>query len=569
MSASKIIQAAAGVGGEPEGAFDTRYLHYKPYGSESITSQSRFYDGASPATYFKAMASTALGLSVPQGVYIHPYGEKIYVVRSNEYVHQADLSTPWDSITFGTWTNFYTGSQTTNAVDLTFKPDGTVMYVVCYSTDKIHQYDLSTAWDVTTATFDASSSALPYSGTQNPSGLWFKDDGTKVFVCDFQVDKVISMDLATAWDISSTLTIDEEWAGINETNVQSICFSADGSKMYELGNTNDRIKEYTLTTPWTTPGSGTTGTEDGISAYAATFNSTFQQVNTGLHVSQCPGYFYHVSDTSDIVTGWQVGVYGGSHDGRGGSDISDDGTVLIRPDSTRVYIHSLSTGWDFTTASANGYVSFSGNDGLASIYDASFQDNGNKLLIMGYNLDQNSLCILYNLSTQWDITTYVNNSSRQVDSLGNGYYAYGGDISEDGMNFAFVRYNWENGLDPRINVRNLSTAFDTNGSTTGTSQFIFTDNFNPYYGVSFNSDGTKVYIPGNGVVREYDLSSAWDVTNMTLANEAKLVGYPRTFRVKGDGTQGIAGSNGWIGRYAMEPAFSSDSPYYIEDYEIS
>ena len=82
---------------------------------------------------------------------------------------------------------------------LAFKPDGTKMYMVGNTTDRVYQYTLSTPWNLATATYDTVSFLLSGQDTA-PVGLAFKPDGTK---------------------------------------------------MYVLGNTNDRVYQYTLTDPLT------------------------------------------------------------------------------------------------------------------------------------------------------------------------------------------------------------------------------------------------------------------------------------------------------------------------------
>jgi hypothetical protein len=73
----------------------------------------------------------------------------IPVTHVNEY----DLSTAWDITTASYLQNFSVAAQETNPQDLFFKPDGTKMYVIGSSGDDVNEYDLSTAWDVTTASY--------------------------------------------------------------------------------------------------------------------------------------------------------------------------------------------------------------------------------------------------------------------------------------------------------------------------------------------------------------------------------------------------------------------------------
>jgi hypothetical protein len=80
---------------------------------------------------------------------------------------------------------------------LTFKPDGTKMYVTTLNS-LMFQYSLSTAWDITTATYDSVSASI----LTNSTGVRFKSDGTRCYIVDYggSVDEYL---LSTAWDIST------------------------------------------------------------------------------------------------------------------------------------------------------------------------------------------------------------------------------------------------------------------------------------------------------------------------------------------------------------------------------
>jgi DNA-binding beta-propeller fold protein YncE len=67
------------------------------------------------------------------------------------------------------------------------------MYVIGYVVTHVNEYDLSTAWDVSTASYLQNFSV----GTQEntPTGIFFKPDGTKMYVIGYSGDAVLSYDL--------------------------------------------------------------------------------------------------------------------------------------------------------------------------------------------------------------------------------------------------------------------------------------------------------------------------------------------------------------------------------------
>jgi hypothetical protein len=76
------------------------------------------------------------------------------------------------------------------------------MYVIGYTGDDVNEYDLGTAWDITTASYLQNFSVSAQEIT--PQGVFFKPDGTKMYVVGSVGDDVNEYDLSTAWDITTS-----------------------------------------------------------------------------------------------------------------------------------------------------------------------------------------------------------------------------------------------------------------------------------------------------------------------------------------------------------------------------
>ena len=96
----------------------------------------------------------------------------------------------WD-ISTATYDNvsFSVSGQDTNPFGITFKPDGTKMYMVGYTNDRVYQYTLSTPWVVSSATYDSVSFLVSGQDT-NPIDITFKPDGTKMYILGYTNDRV-------------------------------------------------------------------------------------------------------------------------------------------------------------------------------------------------------------------------------------------------------------------------------------------------------------------------------------------------------------------------------------------
>jgi DNA-binding beta-propeller fold protein YncE len=174
----------------------------------------------------------------------------MYVVgiSSPRDVNEYDLSIAWDVTTASFLQAFSVNLQEVAAVGLFFKPDGLKMYVMGYSGDDINEYDLSTAWDISTASFLQLFSVAAQE--LNPNGLFFKPDGLKMYIVGTTGDDVNEYDLSTAWNVTTASYLQSFSVAAQDTNPHSLFFKDDGLKMYIAGTTGDDINEYDLSTAW-------------------------------------------------------------------------------------------------------------------------------------------------------------------------------------------------------------------------------------------------------------------------------------------------------------------------------
>jgi sugar lactone lactonase YvrE len=210
----------------------------------------------------------------------------------------------------------YTGDSFTTALtvtDVTFNNDGTVMYLADDATDTIRQYNLATAFDITTAVFDNdfdnsgvdidvkgitfnnTGSKMFFVGQQTvgiyefdlgtnydvstanllvplktlnliplaivePTGLIFNDDGRKLYVTDSTRENVTEIELGVPFDVTTPVAIEELDVSAESTNPSDLAFNADGTKLFVLDRGNKTVFEYEITTGYDfTTANGYTG----------------------------------------------------------------------------------------------------------------------------------------------------------------------------------------------------------------------------------------------------------------------------------------------------------------------
>jgi hypothetical protein len=207
----------------------------------------------STAVYSQVFSVSAQELS-PQGLFFKPDGTKMYVTGLNGYdVNEYNLSTAWDVSTAVYSQVFSVSAQEIGPTALFFKPDGTKMYVTGLNGYDVNEYNLSTAWDVSTAVYSQNFSVS--SQEASPAALFFKPDGTKMYVVGDSGDDVNEYDLSTAWDVSTAVYSQNFSVSSQEASPTALFFKPDGTKMYVTGTDGDDVNEYTLpanTTIWDT-----------------------------------------------------------------------------------------------------------------------------------------------------------------------------------------------------------------------------------------------------------------------------------------------------------------------------
>ena len=108
---------------------------------------------------------------------------------------------------------------------------------------KIFQYTFSTAWDLSTGTY-SSKSILISSQVSTGTGLCFSSDGSKMYVIDdgtALLNTIYQYDLSTPWDVSTAsyslknITVYSSATGVYEFNPTGIDISSDGKMIIFTG----------------------------------------------------------------------------------------------------------------------------------------------------------------------------------------------------------------------------------------------------------------------------------------------------------------------------------------------
>jgi len=242
-------------------------------------------------------------------------------------------------------------------------------------------------------------------GEGHPRDLFFNPDGTKLFVLGNGGDDIRSVELTTAWDLTSfddnTVEIADLVGTSNiggggfEGQVYSLYIANDpndtntyGKKWFTTGNSRDEVQVYTSSVAWDV---------STIDVNAAEYISTTDFTNNPYGVSFNPsGSIMYVIVGNDTAT-IDIGAY------------------------------NLSTNWDVTTAvydsGSSLNLTLTDPAGNTELYprNMTFNSDGTVLYIAG---DQREYIYQLELSTPYDVSTAVQTKSLYTQNA-DAYSFYG------------------------------------------------------------------------------------------------------------------------------------------------
>jgi len=238
-------------------------------------------------------------------------------------------------------------SSTDNDVrDVKFNNDGTKVFLLGRANDNVYEYSVSTPFDASTITLVRTLDISVVDSTQGDNAansIEFNTDGTKLFMLGQGQDLVNEYALSTGFDLSTASFTRSLNIQSQENLPYGLAFNNDGTKMYITGWTGDDINEYTLTT--------------GFDLSTASYSQLFS-----------------VSSQSTRPSAVQF---------------NSDGTLMFvlngHTDPT-IFQYTLTTAFDVSTASYSD-KSFSVLDQETKARGFCFGDTGSKLYVVGWTGD--------------------------------------------------------------------------------------------------------------------------------------------------------------------------------------
>lgn len=420
--------------------------------------------------YYTASGNSALpGLANATTYYVaNSVGANVTLSKSNTLTYTAISNT--NVLANG---QYIIPAANGNPQGLSFKPDGTRMYVIGnQKNSQIQQYALSTPWQVNTATFTTNSyNWWTASGplTYGPAGLAFKPDGTAVYLSFQNGDKIAQFGLSTPWSVNSASFVQ---ALDTVPTANSITFANSAvdvtTDFITYAGANSVLANSTLVILSTTTVGGTM------------LNSLANNYPVYIRYANSSGFAI-----SSSLTGANVNIVtAGTGSFKAKQSVQNLTDIKFNTDGTKMYLgrsgglileYVLSTAWDISTATLN-YAKSTSPGLSASPQGITFTADGKKLFAL--STSTNSI-FSYSLATPWDLSSATYDSQRKAITPNTSANSYALEMKPDASRFftgditsnSVTEYDWYTTY-PSQNVESghylLKTEFTTtNANTSG------------------------------------------------------------------------------------------------------
>ena len=142
-----------------------------------------------------------------------------------------------------------------------FKADGTRLYIVGTQTDTVYEYEIPTAWDLSSVVNDAASRQFSVSSQANSArDIYFNSTGTTFYIVNDN-GYIYEYSLTTAWDISTASYTNNSFDTSSQGSGAQAMFLGNGN-MYVVNDGTNQAYQYNFSQAGLVLGSGSFASTD-------------------------------------------------------------------------------------------------------------------------------------------------------------------------------------------------------------------------------------------------------------------------------------------------------------------
>jgi sugar lactone lactonase YvrE len=457
---------------------DETHLYIVASGADKVLQYDMTVPGNPRSSVFVGELDVSGQDGLPYGVRINSDGTKLFVSGdTNNTIFAYDLSTPWDITTASYNSESLTTATAVSLPSFAFSSDGTFLVINDESSSSLHAYTLSTAWDLSTATLQSELS-LGSIGGYGGESMWMHPDGDLIVVRDY-TNGAYYIELSTPKDITTAALRDTVRLKDGFGSTRWFTFNSSGTRLYTSDATSDQVQCFPTGVDY----------EMGSAKYT--------MIAGALNASP-------------------YGLW-----------ISPDGKHLFvaSASTARIYHHPIGTAFDLSTMGISD-ADFSTSSQTSVPSSVVLSNDGKKMWV---GATTGGVVVEYDLSTPWDLTTASYNSVT-LDTSTQTAVTNVMIVSPDGEDLYVTsnltgttlwRYHLSTAWD--LSTASYNDLYDFSGGITGTLEHGF-----------WTPDGDYFYaLDSAGAISEFYASSPWDTSTLSAtgaswtfpSGAASLMGY--------------------------------------------
>ena len=528
-----------------------------------------------------------------RAIYFRDDGNFYLLGLTNDRVYAYTMSGGDVSTASYTGTSFLVSGQETNGTGLFFRSNGAQMYVLGTTNRIVRVYDLSTAWNISTAVYNAGASTRSVAGqTTTPAGLFMDSTGTYVYIGGLGT-VAYQYSLSIAWNFASTFSFMGSITLTNASQTRGIYVHPSGGSFFTQDSTycykhycsgftiysgysqnslmvgNGYFDIPNSYSPLGTSTQGGIYSDDGLN-FLVGYNSDLAgfTCSAAWNLSTM-GYYWNHARSTTFPTTYISSQFRDLSRPSGNTSVllTMRGGYIEKWTTTALLPQGGIGGWLTqeninTTTSKAEYVKLTNFNAteLTGVKSASLENNDNSILLFNglttgylwkFDLATPKSFIGMSASTVGDVNASLNKGPAAIrgaafNSTGNVLYL--ADTST---------------TDPTIYRHQLNTPYNLSTTTFPAGAQGKGENFSNagyfYFGtangvmskIRFKSDGTRFYINNTNTIFQYDLGTAWEISTAVAGSSYTVT--PQTnlaastladFWISSDGSQLLCLSTG-------------------------
>ena len=344
--------------------------------------------GTVDQTYYGA---TKHGLTANYTFWFRRDGLKVYFAdQIHDGFIEFTLENPWDisessmirhNTDFNGIANWMDAGGFKQLWGAKFGDSGNKLYAMDLGGDDLRQYSLSTAYDVTTISYDGLIDLKTNGGNEGPIGFEWASDGSAFWIADVVGDLVAKYTVSNSWDITSGTITEVQTFSVagQESAPTDITWKPDGTKFFVTGLSGNGVDTYTCSTAFDI----STATHSGF----RTLNSRpmcLQFNNDGTQ-------FIYCRDATSVDSYVYV------------VDCSTPYDMSSTLTTTEILLTTNHWDRNITPTNVNGQTNTTYLDGIRAV---TYSNSGTKLTVIGARVDGTDHILQFHLKTSYDATSY-------------------------------------------------------------------------------------------------------------------------------------------------------------------